>query len=192
MSKSNDMSLVSLIKDNPDYIDRIQELAVEVKKDKSKILSMASKYNNKYEKQISEGTKKRQLLLAERVNHGQSPEEAERSLGFIPSIYTPILNWLYFFMMEEQIPEKELLRSEQEEQYRHLLHENVNVKGMDNVPDVFVVLSGKNISYENFKTLKKLKQLATKNDSINESIQAYKKCLQLCEKFDIDFNKIPV
>ena len=189
MSKSNDMSLVSLLKESPDYLDRIHEIANEVKKDKSKILSMADTYNKKYGNQIAEGTKRRQLLLSERVHRGETAQEAERNMSFIPSIYTPILNWLYFFMLEEQIPEKELLRSEQEEQYRHLLHEQQNVDGMEKVPEAFVFLSGK-VTHDQFKKLKKLKALS-RSPNENEAFQAYRKCIQLCEVFEVDFDKIP-
>lgn len=189
MKKSNEMSLVSLIKDNTDYLDRIHDIANEVKKDKTKILSMAEKYNTKYKTQISEGTKKRQLLLTERIDGGQTKEEAERNMGFIPSIYTPILNWLYFFMAEENIPERELLRESQEKEYRHLLHESQNVDGMEKVPEAFVFLSGK-VTHDQFKRLKKLKRLSHSPNE-NEAFAAYRKCLQLCEAFEVNFDKIP-
>ena len=189
MNKKNDMSLVTLLKETPEYLDRINEIANEVKKDKTKILSMAEKYNNKYERQISEGTKKRQLLLTERIERGQTKQEAERNMGFIPSIYTPILNWLYFFMVEEKIPEKELLREDQEEKYRHLLHDNQNVEGMAKVPEAFVFLSGK-VTHDQFKKLKKLKALS-RSPNENEAFAAYRKCIQLCEAFEVDFDKIP-
>lgn len=191
MKKSDSMSLVSLLKDNPDYIDRIQKVAKKVQHDKDKIHSLAERYNHKYEKEIIEGTKKRQILLTEGMNRGKSKQEAEQSIGFIPSIYTPILNWLYFFMKEEEIPEREFLREEQETKYKHLLHEQQEIDGMEKIPEVFVILSGKNISYDNFKTLKKLKKLATKNDNENEAFQAYRACLRLCERYDIEFDKIP-
>lgn len=191
MNKNNEISLVSLLKDNPDYMDRIHEIANEVKKDKSKIASMAQKYNTRYETEINEGTRKRQIMIEQRVNSGKSLEEAERSIGFIPSVYTPILNWLYFFMREENNPARERIRAEQENEYKHLLHEQQEVDGMEKVPDVFVVLSGKNISYNLFKTMKKLKTLATRNDNEHEAFQAYRACIKLCNEHDINFDKIP-
>ena len=190
MDKSKDMSLASLIKNDEDFFGRINKLTKEVKKDKVKIMTMAEKYNNKYEKEIEEGTKKRNALLTEGLNSGKTYEEAERNLGFIPSIYTPILNWLYYFMKEENIPNRELLRAEQEEKYKHLLHEQQDVEGMEKVPDVFVAMSGK-ITQEQFQKLKKLKRLS-RSPNQNEAFAAYTKCLQLCEAFEVDFDKIPV
>ncbi len=189
MKKLNDMSLVALIKEEPTYLDRIHEIANEVKKDKDKILVMSEKYNQKYEKTISEGTIKRQILLTEGINDGRTEEEVEKTMGFIPSIYTPILNWLYFFMMEEEIPHIELLRNEQESEYRHLLHEEQDVEGMKKVPEAFVFLSGK-VTHDQFKKLKKLKALSRSGNE-NEAFSAYRKCLELCEFFEVDFDKIP-
>lgn len=190
MAKSKNMSLVSLIQDDEDFFNRIQNLSKEVKKDKTKIMTMAEKYNQKYENEINEGTKKRNALLTEGLKSGKTYEEAERSLGFIPSIYTPILNWLYYFMKEENNPDRELLRAEQEEKYRHLLHEQQTVEGMEKVPDVFVAMSGK-VTQEQFQKLKKLKRLS-RSPNEHEAFQAYTKCLQLCEAFEVDFDKIPV
>jgi len=191
MKNSNvEMSLVALLKENPDYMERIDAIAKEVKKDKSKIESIANKYNAKYKQQISEGTIKRQILITEGKKRGKTPDEIERTMGFIPSIYTPILNWLYFFMQEEEIPEKEFIREEQEKKYRNLLHEEQNVENMEKVPEAFVFLSGK-ITYEQFQKLKKLKRLSQGTDE-HEAFQAYRKCLQLCEAFEVDFDRIPI
>ena len=190
MKSNSNMSLVSLLKDNPDFMERINEVAKEVKKDKVKIMAVADKYNHKYEKQISDGTRRRQILITEGTNRGQSVEEVERTLGFIPSIYTPILNWLYFFMMEENDPRKEEIRYEQEEKYRHLLHEDQNVQNMEKVPEAFVFLSGK-VTYEQFQKLKKLKALSRSSNK-HEAFSAYSKCLELCEAFEVEFDKIPI
>ena len=189
MRKSNGMSLMSLIKEKPEYLDRIHEIANEVKKDKAKILIMTNEYNQKYEDVISEGTIRRQILLTEGINNGQTLEEAEISMGFIPSIYTPILNWLYFFMQEEEIPHRENLRMEQEKEYKHLLHENQDVEGMKKVPEAFVFLSGK-VTHDQFKKLKKLKALS-RSPNEHEAFAAYRKCIELCEFFEVDFDKIP-
>jgi hypothetical protein len=191
MKRKNDMSLVSLIRDNPDYIDRIQAIAEEVRKDKGKITAIAQKYNKRYGNEIAEGTKRKQVLLTEGMKYGKSKAEVEQSMGFIPSIYTPILNWLYFFMREEDIPQREMLREEQESKYKHLLHEGIEVDGMNKVPEVFVILSGKNISYDKFKTLKKLKTLSKSQNNEHEAFNAYTQCLKLCNKYDIEFDSIP-
>lgn len=190
MSKQKNMSLVSLIKNDEEFFERINKLAKDVKKDKVKIMTMAEKYNSKYEREIVEGTKKRNALLTEGLNSGKTYEEAERNLGFIPSIYTPILNWLYYFMKEENIPDRELLRAEQEEKYKHLLHEQQEVQGMEKVPDVFVAMSGK-VTQEQFQKLKKLKRLS-RSPNEHEAFSAYTKCLQLCEDFEVDFDRIEI
>jgi hypothetical protein len=188
----NSMSLVSLLKESPDYMTRISEIAEEVKKDKTKILKMADTYNDKYKKEISEGTIQRQILITEGAKSGKTPEESVRISGrFIPSIHTPILNWLYFFMREDTATSADLLTDEQRERYKHLLHENQDIKEMDKVPEAFVFLSGK-ITNEQFQKLKKLKKLAVSNTNEHESNSAYRKCLELCEFFEVDFNKIQV
>jgi hypothetical protein len=190
MKSNSGMSLVALLKDNPNLMDRISEVAQEVKKDKVKIMAVADKYNQKYEKQISDGTLKRQIMITEGTKRGQTVEEVERNMGFIPSIYTPILNWLYFFMMEEEDPRKEQLRTEQEAQYRTLLHEDQNVQNMEKVPEAFVFLSGK-VTYDQFQKLKKLKALSRSSNK-HEAFSAYTKCMQLCEAFEVEFDKIPI
>ena len=62
---------------------------------------------------------------------------------------------------------------------------------MDKVPEAFVFLSGK-VTHEQFLKLKKLKRLAVKNDDEHESFQAYKKCRELCDFFEIEYEKIPI
>ena len=60
-----DMRLSTLVKGNPTIADRIKIVAKEIEKDQSKIASIADAYNNKYKKEILEGTAKKQLLLVE-------------------------------------------------------------------------------------------------------------------------------
>lgn len=184
-------SLTSLFKDDFNFTKRITELSIEVQKDKDKIYNMTKQYGNKYRHEIEEGTKRKQILLTEGLRSGKSIEEVEKSIGFIPSNDTPILNWLYFSMKENDDVSKEIKRTELNDECKSLLHEDSEVNGMEKVPDVFVVLSGKNISYDNFKKLKKLKKLATRNDNRNEAFEAYTTCIRLCDQWNIKFDSIP-
>lgn len=47
-----------------------------------------------------------------------------------------------------------------------------------------------NLTLEQFDVLKKLKALA-QSDNISEATLAFKKCRELCAKYDLDFDKIP-
>ena len=58
--------------------------------------------NQKYKQEIEEGTRKRQLLLTEGRNRGMSEDEVLSTFGqFLPSVQTPIMNFLFFLMREE-------------------------------------------------------------------------------------------
>ena len=141
--KKEDMSLVTMLRENPDYINRIQEVAEEVKKDKTKILNMADKYNTKYKSEIDADTIKRQIMITEGVKSGKTEREAESTIGFVPSVYTPIMNWLYFFMRENDDPKRDTLQNGEEERYKTLIFEQQDVKGMDKVPENFVMMWSK-------------------------------------------------
>ena len=47
-----------------------------------------------------------------------------------------------------------------------------------------------NITHSDFKKLKKLKALSHSQNE-KESFLAYRKCLELCDRFGLDFDKIP-
>jgi len=51
-------------------------------------------------------------------------------------------------------------------------------------------MSGK-VTQEQFQKLKKLKRLS-RSPNEHEAFSAYTKCMQLCEAFEVDFDKIPV
>ena len=113
----------------------------------------------------------------------------EQSSGFIPSLYTPILNWIYFYViLEGKDLEKELLRDNQDTLYRTLLHED-KIKSLEKAPDMVEYIYG-NITMEKFQTLKKLKRLS-KSPNEHEAFQAYRKCINLCKEHKIEFDKIP-
>ena len=181
-----DTQLATLIRDDVNLAHRIKEIAKEVEKDTAKIKRVAESYNQRYKKEIAAGTIKKHLLLEEGKKKGKSVEEIEQSSGFIPCIYTPILNWLYFMVMEGRNIEQEYIRGREDELHRTLLHEEVNT---DKVPDVIEYIYG-NITMEKFQTLKKLKRLS-KSPNEHEAFSAYRKCISLCKEHGIEFDKIP-
>lgn len=184
--------LMDLIRQSTEgFGQHINKVATHVKKDRAKIRSLADEYNQKYSKEISEGTKAKQLLLTEGERQGLSKEDAMAQVtsnhGFIPTIYTPTLNWLYFFMSEHKNISREDTRQQLNEQIGQLTHSEVNV--MKNSPELFEYLYG-NITIGTFGKLKKLKRLS-KSDNTNEAFQAYRACIKLCEEYEVDFDRIP-
>lgn len=171
------------------YSGRIKKVATKIKKDKAKINTIVEKHNTEFKDDILEGTKKVQKLLRE--GHFADTEEAHSHIitesGFIPTIYTPVLNWLFHFMEQKEFG-KEESRMQLNENIGHLTHEEVEV--MQNTPELFEYLYG-NITLDIFSKLKKLKALS-KSSNENEAFSAYRKCLTLCEQNNIDFDKIPI
>lgn len=186
---NKDMRLMTLLRDDPTLVSRIQQIKKEVERDTEKIKNISDEYNRRFKKEIVAGTAKKHLMLEEGKRRGQSIEEIEMSHGFIPSVYTPILNWLFFFLMEGQDFGKEILREELDETYRILLHDDEEIESADNVPDMTTYIYG-NITLEKFQTLKKLKRLS-KSPNEHEAFSAYRKCMELCRDYGIEFDKIP-
>jgi hypothetical protein len=182
------MSLATLIKNDPALSERIQRIAEEVKEDNQKIKSFSESYNQKYKKEIIAGTAKKHLLLEEGKRRGLTVQEVEQSSGFIPSIYTPILNWLFFFILEGRNPEREIRREQEDERYRLLVEER-EVRNIEKVPEMETYVYG-NITASSFQTLKKLKRLS-KSPNEHEAFAAYRKCLELCKEYKVEFDRIP-
>lgn len=190
--KNNDMSLMTLLRDDPELSRRIKEVAKEIQKDDVKVRTIAEAYNQKYNREIVEGTRRKHILLEDGKRRGKSVEEIECSSGFIPSVYTPILNWLYFFIIEGRNPEREYLREEQDKLHRTLIYDKnelSELESVENAPDMTTYIYG-NITLEKFQTLKKLKRLS-KSPNEHEAFAAYRKCIQLCKEYGIEFDKIP-
>mgnify|MGYP005661113113 FL=1 len=78
-------------------------------------------------------------------------------------------------------------RKQLNEQVGHMTHKEVDV--MENPPELFEYLYG-NITMGTFSKLKKLKRLS-KSPNENEAFRAYRKCLKLCEQYNVEFDKIP-
>ena len=189
MKKVNSMSLIALMKEDPIFAQRVERIKTEIEKDSTKIRNVAESYNQKYNKEIKEGTTKKHMLLEDGRRQGKTIEEVEMSSGFIPSVYTPILNWLYFFMREDRNLQEEYTRDEQDALYRTLLQEEKSIKSIEQAPDILTYIYG-NITMEKFQTLKKLKRLS-KSPNEHEAFSAYRKCLELCKQYNVEFDRVP-
>ena len=194
-------SLVSIMKKDPILSNRIVEQIQKVKKTRQDLNTIANTYNEKYKRNVEEGTKKQQLLLEDGKRRGLSEDEVVKKHGFIPTIHTPILNFLYFLMYEYKDDEiqrdKNMAkimfgnsaksRKEYDNEVGRLLHENVERK---NVPEMESFIYG-NMTHEEFKKIKKLKALS-RSDNENEAFLAYSNCIKLCNKHGLEFDKIPM
>ena len=188
--KKRDTSLVTLMRDDPKLSERIKKIAEEVKKDSSKIKTMADTYNQRYKKEIEDGTARKLLLLEDGKRKGKTESEIELGSGFIPSVYTPILNWLFFFITEGENVKKKYQREELDDTYRMLLHEEKEAgESIETAPELETYIYG-NMTMESFQTLKKLKRLS-RSPNEHEAFQAYRKCHELCKRYSVEFDKIP-
>lgn len=91
-------------------------------------------------------------------------------------------------MNEHRSVVREEEREHLNEQLGHMTHNEVDV--MQNTPELFEYLYG-NITMATFSKLKKLKRLS-KSPNENEAFRAYRKCLELCEQYNVEFDKIPI
>lgn len=99
----NNLSLLSIMREDPEFGKRISKKVQEIKQDKEHLLSAADEYGAKYQEEILEGTRKRALLLKEGSARGLSENEVMQEYGkFVPTVYTPILNFLYFMLRESE------------------------------------------------------------------------------------------
>jgi len=149
-------------------------------------------------------------------------EIIEQHGKFIPSIYTPILNFLFFTLRDEEdcqtktiqevieeyiiqsgytITEeidlyiKGIIQSISRDQKLDELGDSVsfeNVVSLENtkeVEDIGKFIYG-NLTTTEFNKIKKLKALS-KSSNEKEAFFAYRKCLELCKKYHLEFDKIP-
>lgn len=92
---------MSIMRDDPDFGKRLQKKVQEIKEDKQNLLNVADEYGKQYQQEILEGTELRAKLLTEGSSKGMSEEQIMASYGkFVPTVYTPILNLLYFLLRE--------------------------------------------------------------------------------------------
>lgn len=190
----NDYSLVTILRNDPDFAQQLAKKKEAVKKDKAGLLKMANEYGEKYHEQIESGTRRSVKMIGEGRERGKSEEEVMKEVysgGFVPMISTPILNLLYFILRESENIDRELERTELNRQYGHLtdLSSETLSDNFKTPDDMFTYLYG-HITLDTFNKLKKLKSL-TKSPNIEESTLAFKKCRELCSKYNIEYDRIP-
>lgn len=235
-----ELSLVSIMKSDPTFSERIQKVSKKIQKDRSSVMNMATKYSEKYKDEIAQGTEQEKLLLTEGASQGLTPEQTMSKYGkFLPTIRTPILNWLYYFMEEEkgimnetfistqakdsrmttinlmkaELGEAQVLwedfenvtsseidllteqvKARHDKRFSHVDHTGLDSSGelksdIDDSPEMMTYLYG-NLTLDMFNKLKKLKNL-TKSPNEHEAFRAFQACRKLCDKFNLEFDKIP-
>ena len=190
-------ALIRVLKDDPEFGERLLKKASEIKKDKHGILKLADQYAKEHQDEIDEGTRRYNKLLSDGTAKGLTTEEVKERAevyngSFMPSVYTPILNLLYFLLKEtDDVDGKmEVLREEYNQKYGQLQHEDGHSEYVKDAPDMVTYLYG-NMTLEQFNILKKLKRLSKNNDNEHESFLAWKRCNELCTKYGLEFDRIP-
>jgi hypothetical protein len=168
----------------------------DTKKSKEILTKSAEKYNKNYDDEIRRGTQKRQLMLeAAGLENAPLVEQEEffkNNNEFMPTVHTPILNFLYFLTRDYKkvIDDVSQLREEYDAKYGHLEHDYEAGKGeQKSVPHMEDYIYG-NMNSNTFQKLKKLKA-KSKSDNEHEAFQAYKMCMAICKENGLDFDKIP-
>lgn len=210
-------SLLKILRDDPDFAGALKKTRDAVKKDKANLVQAANQFNEKYHEEIVEGTKLHQKLLSEGQAKGLTEEQVfAGSSKFLPTVQTPILNYLFFIMRDEKPTQN--LQAVLEEYIKKFGYSNdemtdLYLKGLsDSLPEGYddketdfddVITEENtnqpeemdsfiygNLSTNEFRKLKKLKALS-KSPNDKEAFLAYKKCLELCKKWNLDFDKVP-
>ena len=187
---NHELIISKLMAEDTEWAERLRKKISEVKEDKKNILSAAEKYEQEHKQEIIEGTKKKQLLLSNGTERGLTEEEVMKNYGkFLPTVRTPILNMLYFMLRESHDPEMESIRQEYDQKYGHLLHEESYSEDVIEPKDLDEFIYG-NMKHDTFQKIKKLKSLS-RSENEHESFLAYRMCLKLCDRYSLDFDKIP-
>ncbi len=186
------LSLISIMREDPEFGRRISKKVEEIKHDKQNLMNAADEYSTRYRQEILEGTEKRNRMLTEGASRGLSEEEVMSQYGrFCPTIYTPILNLLYFLLRESEEEDRDKYRQRDKlnEQFGHLREEDFKSEVLKDPPEMVEYLYG-NVTLETFDKIKKLKALS-RSANKHEAFSAYTKALELCKEYSLDFDKIP-
>lgn len=211
-------SLMQILRDDPDFSGALKKKTEDIKKDKSSLLDASKHISEKYEKEIIEGTKKHQKLISEGKAKGLTEDEIwAGNKSFIPTIHTPILN-LLFFMFREDISNN-MSNTNDKNKLEELTQFYINQYGYDGFikkleegneytkevysDELDKILSDDSndpvemetyiygtLTISDFKKVKKLKALS-KSSNENEAFLAYRKCIELCKKYNLEFDKVP-
>lgn len=202
------LSLITLMSKDPSFSERLAKKTLEVRKDKKTLLTNAGEYNKKFQKEIDEGTEKRRLLLQDGHRRGLSELETFQEYNkFVPTKYTPLLNYLYFLLREGNDPDWLSFKREMEAEYGGVHHDyDLSIEELEdkycrevhpeekyeNVrePEEMDKFIYGNMTHDMFKKIKKLKALSKSSNS-NESSMAYQLCLKLCRQYGLEYEKIP-
>ena len=208
------MSLMAIMRDDPDMARRLEQGRKEVEQTKNKLSENASQYAQIYADEIAEGTEKRKLLLTNGARQGKDEAAVLQEYGkFIPSDKTPIMNFLFFLMRDgnhadwlgihqkmnakfghaEKESVKQVAQAVTEDEldqiFGLMVHDEETYTNVQEPKNLDIYIYG-NLSHDMFKKMKKLKALS-KSENENEAFLAYRLCLKLCKKYSLEFDKIP-
>lgn len=190
MNENSELILARITADNAEWAERLRKKIGEVRKDKQSILKAADRYSKAHQEEILEGTKKKQLLLTHGASRGLSEEDVMKNYGsFLPTIHTPILNMLYFMLKEDPDPESEVICREFNQQYGALTWDESFNSDLIEPRSMEEYIYG-NCTLDTFQKIKKLKALSTSSNE-KEAFLAYRMCLKLCKKYNLNFESIP-
>jgi hypothetical protein len=200
------LDILAIMREDFNYSDLLKVKIEKVKVDKRNLLAAADEIAKEHEEEIEEGTRQKARMLSEGQERGLKEEQVMSEYGrFVPTRQTPILNLLYYTLKEDSSPMFEKLREEFFTKFGHsydgLSREKLEEKyGAehhtesvdDNVktpPSMDEFIYG-NMTHKQFQTVKKLKALS-KSSNEQEAFLAYRACHKLCDKYDLEFDKIP-
>lgn len=119
---SKGYSLIELMK-NDFCFESLKGAKEQTKKSKEDLTAAAEEYNKNFQDEIEAGTKKRQLMLEAAglgdANQYEQEQFFKDNNMFMPTVHTPILNFLYFLSRDYKDVEATFgkLRSEYEKKY---------------------------------------------------------------------------
>lgn len=201
----NNNYALSVFEKNPDFAIRLQSQVSEIKKSHKNLSEAATNYTSKYQEEVNDGTKKMQLLLTEGKRRGFTEEEIlAAQQNFCPTVRTPILNMIFFLMREhpdaaninfnrltEDLNKNpDLLLTEQNNKFGSLQHDESAEKTADKAPEMDEFIYGE-MTHSTYQTIKKLKRLSQSPNQA-EAFAAYRKCLEMCKKYNLEFDKVKV
>jgi hypothetical protein len=83
-----------------------------------------------------------------------------------------------------------LLLEQQNQKYGGLQHESDTENTSEKAPSMDEFIYGK-MSHAEYQTIKKLKRLS-QSDNQNEAFMAYRKCIEMCKKYNLEFDKVNI
>lgn len=195
---------LSVFRDNPDFAARLKEQTELVKKSHKNLREAAVQLSSKYNKEVVEGTRKVQILLENGQSRGLTEEQIFAGQCFHPTVRSPILNMIYFLMREHPDAHKinfnrlaedidrdpDILLKEQNTKYGSEYHDERDEKTADHAPEMEEFVYGE-MTMATYQTIKKLKRLSLSPNEA-EAFAAYRKCVEMCKKYNLEFDKVKI